>query len=63
VPAKSSCIGYPIGSDPTAATAGAYGVIVTPQTFFLNAGHRIVSRVFGALTPGALSAGLTAAGA
>ena len=41
---------YPVGFDPAAATAAAYGVIAIPQTFFLNAHHRVVKRVFGAVT-------------
>ena len=49
---------YPIGADTTAATATGYGVVAIPQTFFLNAAHRIVKRVFGAVTPADLAAGL-----
>ena len=53
--ARQAGISYPIGSDPTATTADAYSVIATPQTFFLNADHRIVNRIFGPLTLGDLS--------
>ncbi len=49
---------YPVGTDPTVATATQYGVIAIPQTFFLNAAHRIVKRVFGAVTLAELNAGL-----
>jgi thiol-disulfide isomerase/thioredoxin len=49
---------YPIGSDTTAATATGYGVVAIPQTFFLNAKHRIVKRVFGAVTEADLAAGV-----
>jgi cytochrome c biogenesis protein CcmG, thiol:disulfide interchange protein DsbE len=49
---------YPIATDPTAATATGYGVVAIPQTFFLNADHRIVKRVFGAVTPAGLKDGL-----
>jgi thiol-disulfide isomerase/thioredoxin len=49
---------YPIGADTTAATATGYGVVAIPQTFFLNAAHRIVKRVFGPVTHADLTAGL-----
>ncbi len=39
-----------MGFDPHAAADNAYGVVAIPQTFFLNAGHRIAKRVFGAVT-------------
>jgi cytochrome c biogenesis protein CcmG, thiol:disulfide interchange protein DsbE len=51
---------YPVGTDPTGATATRYGVVAIPQTFFLDAGHRIVKRVFGAVTMTELKAGLAA---
>src|SRR6266516_5118095 len=41
---------YPVGVDRSAATATAWGVVAIPQTFFLNAGRRVVRRVFGAVT-------------
>ena len=50
---------YPVGSDPAAATAGAFGVSELPQTFFLNAQHKIVDRVYGAVTQAALAKGVT----
>jgi cytochrome c biogenesis protein CcmG/thiol:disulfide interchange protein DsbE len=56
---RQAGISYPIGSDPAATAAGAYGVIATPQTVFLNADHRIANRIFGPLIPGELSTGLT----
>src|SRR6266487_398779 len=50
---------YPVGVDPLpASTTSSYGVIALPQTFFLNAQHRIVKRVFGAVTLKELSAGV-----
>src|SRR6266705_441273 len=50
---------YPVGVDPLpASTTSSYGVIALPQTFFLNARHRIVKRVFGAVTMKELSAGV-----
>lgn len=50
---------YPVGTDPAAAIATRYGVVALPQTFFLNSGHRIVKRVFGAVTMASLTAGLS----
>jgi cytochrome c biogenesis protein CcmG/thiol:disulfide interchange protein DsbE len=42
---------YPIGWDPfPASTTTSYGVYALPQTFFLDAQHRIVAHVMGALT-------------
>jgi cytochrome c biogenesis protein CcmG, thiol:disulfide interchange protein DsbE len=43
-------VSYPVGFDPEDTAASAYGVVALPQTFFLNAKHRIVDRVFGAVT-------------
>ncbi len=52
---------YPVGFDPRASTAAAYGVIAIPQTFFLNAAHRVVKRIFGAVTIRDLRAGIALA--
>jgi hypothetical protein len=41
---------YPVGVDRTAATAICYGVVAIPQTFFVDAGRRVIKRVFGAVT-------------
>jgi cytochrome c biogenesis protein CcmG/thiol:disulfide interchange protein DsbE len=49
---------YPVASDPAATTAGAFGVAGLPQTFFLNAQHKIVDRVYGAVTQAALANGV-----
>jgi cytochrome c biogenesis protein CcmG, thiol:disulfide interchange protein DsbE len=49
---------YPVASDPAATTAGAFGVTGLPQTFFLNAQHKIVDRVYGAVTAAALAKGV-----
>ena len=49
---------YPVGSDPAATTAGAFGVTGLPQTFFLNTKHKIVDRVYGAVTQAALAKGV-----
>ena len=42
---------YPVGWDPfPAPTTTSYGVLALPQTFFLNAQHKIVAHVMGAVT-------------
>ncbi len=56
--ARANGVSYPIGADPDAAVAGKYGVAGLPQTFFLNARHRIVDRIFGAVTQAGLAAGV-----
>jgi cytochrome c biogenesis protein CcmG, thiol:disulfide interchange protein DsbE len=56
--ARRAGVSYPVGTDPSAATAIRYGVAGLPQTFFLDAAHRVVKRVFGAVTLAALDAGL-----
>src|SRR5260370_1129167 len=43
------------------AAASGYGVSALPQTFFLDARHRVVDRVFGAVTLAALSKGIALA--
>jgi cytochrome c biogenesis protein CcmG/thiol:disulfide interchange protein DsbE len=53
-----SGVSYPVLTDPYPAnTAVAYGVPGLPATFFLDAQHRIVKRIFGQLTPAELSRG------
>jgi cytochrome c biogenesis protein CcmG, thiol:disulfide interchange protein DsbE len=52
---------YPVGFDPEVIAASAYGVDALPQTFFLNASHHIVDRVFGALTQADLDQGIALA--
>ena len=55
----SAGVHYPVGVDPLpAATTISYGVLALPQTFFLNARHRVVKRIFGAVTMKELSAGV-----
>jgi cytochrome c biogenesis protein CcmG, thiol:disulfide interchange protein DsbE len=56
--AHAKGITYPIGSDPITTAASAYGVVDLPQTFFLNAEHRIVERVLGAVTKAELAEGV-----
>ena len=54
-------VGYPVGFDPEVVTASAYGVAGLPQTFFLDARHRIVDRVFGAVTLADINRGIALA--
>jgi cytochrome c biogenesis protein CcmG/thiol:disulfide interchange protein DsbE len=56
--ARAKGVTYPVGSDPLTTAASAYGVDGLPQTFFLNARHQIVERVFGAVTTADLSEGV-----
>jgi thiol-disulfide isomerase/thioredoxin len=50
---------YPVGFDPyPATTTTSYGVYALPQTFFLNAQHRIVSHILGPLTTKDLTRGV-----
>ena len=49
--ARKMGVAYPLASDPAPmAMALTYGVAALPQTFFLNAQHRIVKRVIRAVT-------------
>ncbi len=49
--ARKMSVAYPVASDPAPmAMALSYGVTALPQTFFLNAQHRIVKRVIRAVT-------------
>lgn len=57
--ARAKGVTYPIGVDPQLAAANAYGVTELPQTFFLNAQHRIVDHVLGAVTQASLDKGLS----
>jgi cytochrome c biogenesis protein CcmG/thiol:disulfide interchange protein DsbE len=50
---------YPVGFDPVpSTTTTSYGVYGLPQTFFLNAQHRIVAHILGALTMQDLARGI-----
>ena len=53
-------VAYPVGFETTPALADAYGVSGPgiPETFFLNARHRIVKRVLGGVTMKSLTAGV-----
>jgi cytochrome c biogenesis protein CcmG/thiol:disulfide interchange protein DsbE len=56
----ASGVAYPVGFETTPALANAYGVsgIGIPETFFLDARHRIVKRVLGGVTMKELTAGV-----
>src|SRR5262249_42881841 len=55
---RSAGASYPVGFDPSPAqVATSYGVDGLPQTFFLDAQHRIVKRIIGAVTMQQLMAG------
>ena len=56
--AQAKGVSYPIGFDPQVQVALAYNVDGLPQTFFLNAQHRIVDHVLGAVTEAELAKGL-----
>jgi cytochrome c biogenesis protein CcmG/thiol:disulfide interchange protein DsbE len=56
--ASAKGVSYPIGFDPNVTVAPAYNVDGLPQTFFLNAEHRIVDHVLGAVTRAELAKGL-----
>jgi cytochrome c biogenesis protein CcmG, thiol:disulfide interchange protein DsbE len=53
--ARAKGVTYPLGFDPQTVAASAYGVVALPQTFFLNAKHQIVARIYGAVTTGDLT--------
>jgi cytochrome c biogenesis protein CcmG/thiol:disulfide interchange protein DsbE len=55
---KKYGVSYPVGSDPAVTAASAYGVAGLPQTFFLNARHKIVDRVYGVVTAASLAKGV-----
>ena len=56
--AHAKGVTYPLGSDPLTTVTGPYGVDALPQTFFLNANHRIVEHVLGAMTKADLAQGV-----
>lgn len=58
---RADGVSYPVGWDPHFTVASAYGVNALPQTFFLNARHQIVDRVFGAVTLASLNHGIALA--
>ena len=58
---RAKGVSYPVGFDPQLTAASAYGVGGLPQTFFLDAKHRIVDRVFGAVTQADINRGIALA--
>lgn len=56
--AAAKGVSYPMGFDPNVTVPPAYGVDGLPQTFFLNAEHRIVDHVLGAVTKAELAKGV-----
>ena len=56
---RKTGVRYPVGFDPyPSTTTTSYGVYALPQTFFLNAQHRIVSHILGPLTTKDLARGV-----
>jgi hypothetical protein len=56
---KGKGVTYPVGVDAYGlGPATAYGVNALPQTFFLDAQHRIVKRIYGAVTASDLRQGV-----
>ncbi len=58
---RADRVTYPVGWDPQFGVASAFGVDALPQTFFLDARHHIVDRVFGAVTLTDLQKGIALA--
>ena len=56
--AHAKGVTYTLGFDPLVTVADAYNIDGLPQTFFLNAQHRIVERVLGAVTKADLAQGV-----
>ena len=56
--AAAKGVSYPVGFDPQTTAAQAYGIDALPQTFFLDAQHRIVYHVPGAITAAELAKGV-----
>lgn len=54
---RAEGVSYPVASDPfPSPVTVSYGVLALPQTFFLNAQHKIVRHIFGDLTSAELTA-------
>jgi cytochrome c biogenesis protein CcmG/thiol:disulfide interchange protein DsbE len=56
--AHAKGVTYTLGFDPLMNVAGAYDLQALPQTYFLNAQHRIVEHVLGAMTKADLAEGV-----
>ena len=57
--AHAKGVTYTLGFDPLMNVASAYGIDALPQTDFLNAQHRIVERVYGAMTKADIAEGIS----
>jgi cytochrome c biogenesis protein CcmG/thiol:disulfide interchange protein DsbE len=57
--AREKGVTYPLGFDPQTTVAKKYDISGIPQTFFLNAQHRVVDHVYGAVTTADLAKGVT----
>jgi cytochrome c biogenesis protein CcmG/thiol:disulfide interchange protein DsbE len=57
--ARSKGVTYTLGFDPLMNVAGAFDIEALPQTYFLNAQHRIVEHVLGALTVADMTEGVS----
>jgi cytochrome c biogenesis protein CcmG/thiol:disulfide interchange protein DsbE len=61
--AHAKGVTYTLGFDPLMNVAGAYDIAALPQTYFLNAQHRIVLHVLGQLTKADMAEGVSLMGA
>ncbi len=57
--AHAKGVTFTLGFDPLMNVAGAYSLDALPQTYFLNAQHRIVEHVLGAMTKADLAEGVS----
>jgi len=57
--AHAKGVTYTLGFDPLMNVAGAYDIAALPQTYFLNAQHRIVLHVLGQLTKADMAEGVS----
>jgi len=57
--ARAKGVTYTLGFDPLMNVAGAFDIDDLPQTYFLNAQHRIVEHVLGAMTKADLAQGVS----
>ncbi len=57
--ARAKGVTYSLGFDPLTTVTGPYDVDGLPQTYFLNAQHRIVEHVLGQMTKADLAEGVT----
>jgi thiol-disulfide isomerase/thioredoxin len=57
--AHAKGVTYPLGFDPLMNVAGAFDIAALPQTYFLNARHRIVLHVLGQLTKADMAEGVS----